>query len=143
MAGLTPAHLLIILVIALIVIGPGKLPEVGAAIGKSFREFQKASNGILDPLQQAQQTQPAPPAPVQPVAPMPVAQPPAQSYYAAQPGYQAPYAPQPGYAPQQGYAPQPGYAPPQPQGAVYAPPAEVQPVGPQPAGSEPAGSQGG
>jgi sec-independent protein translocase protein TatA len=32
-------HLLIILVITLIVIGPGKLPEVGGAIGKSFREF--------------------------------------------------------------------------------------------------------
>ena len=46
MAGLTPAHLLIILVIALIVIGPGKLPEVGAAIGKSLREFQKASSGV-------------------------------------------------------------------------------------------------
>ncbi|MGA3057929.1 MAG: twin-arginine translocase TatA/TatE family subunit [Candidatus Limnocylindrales bacterium] len=36
MAGLTPTHLLI-LSIALIVVGPGKLPEVGASIGKSVR----------------------------------------------------------------------------------------------------------
>ena len=48
MAGLSPAHLLIILVIALIVIGPGKLPEVGGAIGKSFREFQKAIGTVQD-----------------------------------------------------------------------------------------------
>ena len=50
MAGLTPAHLLIILIIALIVIGPGKLPEVGAALGKSLREFQKASGAAQDPV---------------------------------------------------------------------------------------------
>jgi TatA/E family protein of Tat protein translocase len=128
MAGLTPAHLLIILVIALVVIGPGKLPEVGAAIGKSFREFQKATGQIADPLQSALQPtqqpgQQVPAAPVQP-APAPVA--PAQviqsaPYYPAQqPGYPAPsYPPQPGYPapvyppapgyPPQSYPPQPGY----------------------------------
>jgi TatA/E family protein of Tat protein translocase len=48
MFGLTPAHLIIILVIALIVVGPGKLPEVGSAIGKSIREFQKAVGPVQD-----------------------------------------------------------------------------------------------
>jgi sec-independent protein translocase protein TatA len=48
MAGLTPAHLIIVLIIALIVIGPGKLPEVGAAMGKSIREFQNASKGLQE-----------------------------------------------------------------------------------------------
>ena len=38
-----PAHLLIILVIVLVVLGPGKLPEVGAALGKSIREFKRSS----------------------------------------------------------------------------------------------------
>jgi sec-independent protein translocase protein TatA len=87
MGALTPAHLIIILVIALIVVGPGKLPEVGAAIGKSLREFQKASGGITEQLTGAltgTAAQPAPPAqapaPVQPAAP-------AQSYYAAENGY--------------------------------------------------------
>lgn len=37
-----PMHMLIILVIALIVFGPGKLPELGSGLGKSIREFKKA-----------------------------------------------------------------------------------------------------
>jgi sec-independent protein translocase protein TatA len=37
-----PMHMLIILVIALIVFGPKKLPELGAGLGKSIREFKKA-----------------------------------------------------------------------------------------------------
>ncbi len=34
-----PTHLLIILVIALIIFGPGKLPELGAGLGKAIRGF--------------------------------------------------------------------------------------------------------
>lgn len=37
-----PMHLLIILVIALVVFGPGKLPDFGAGLGKGIREFRKA-----------------------------------------------------------------------------------------------------
>ena len=37
-----PMHLIIILAIALVIFGPGKLPELGAALGKSIREFKKA-----------------------------------------------------------------------------------------------------
>jgi sec-independent protein translocase protein TatA len=46
MGGLTPAHLILVLVVALFVLGPGKLPEVGAALGKSIREFRKATTDI-------------------------------------------------------------------------------------------------
>jgi sec-independent protein translocase protein TatA len=59
MLGLTPAHLLLILIIALIVVGPGKLPEVGAAMGKTIREFQKASSGAQETAPGAA-AQPAP-----------------------------------------------------------------------------------
>jgi sec-independent protein translocase protein TatA len=45
MDGLTPTHLILILVIALLVIGPGKLPETGAALGRALREFRHAMNG--------------------------------------------------------------------------------------------------
>ena len=38
-----PMHLLIILIVVLIVFGPGKLPEVGAALGKSIREFKRGA----------------------------------------------------------------------------------------------------
>ena len=37
-----PMHLLFILVIALVVFGPGKLPELGASLGKGIGEFKKA-----------------------------------------------------------------------------------------------------
>jgi TatA/E family protein of Tat protein translocase len=40
--------LVIILVIVLIVYGPGKLPEVGGAIGKAMREFRKTSSDIQE-----------------------------------------------------------------------------------------------
>ena len=43
-----PLELVIILVIALLILGPGKLPEVGAALGKSIREFRKASSDVQD-----------------------------------------------------------------------------------------------
>src|ERR1035437_1892993 len=92
MLGLSPAHLIIILVIALIVIGPGKLPEVGAAIGKSIKEFQKATGDITDTL-----TGTAPTAAPVAQAPMAQVQPPAQSYYAAAPAYPAPAYPPPAY----------------------------------------------
>ncbi len=46
-----PMHMLIVLVIALVVFGPGKLPELGAGLGKSIREFKKAlSDAEKQPL---------------------------------------------------------------------------------------------
>ncbi len=40
-----PMHMIIILAIALIIFGPGKLPQIGAGLGKSIREFKKALSG--------------------------------------------------------------------------------------------------
>ncbi len=69
-------ELIIILVIALIIFGPRKLPELGRSLGKSIGEFKKASNELRSTLEeeirieeqrdqrQAQQaTAPADPAP--------------------------------------------------------------------------------
>ena len=39
-----PMHLIIILVIVLIIFGPGKLPELGASIGKAIKGFKQAMN---------------------------------------------------------------------------------------------------
>lgn len=41
-------ELIIILVIALLILGPGKLPDVGSALGKSIREFRKASSDLQE-----------------------------------------------------------------------------------------------
>ena len=41
-----PFELLIVLILALLILGPGKLPEVGNALGKTIREFRKASTDV-------------------------------------------------------------------------------------------------
>ena len=41
-------ELIIVLVVALIVFGPSRLPEMGSAIGKSLREFRQATGGLED-----------------------------------------------------------------------------------------------
>jgi sec-independent protein translocase protein TatA len=45
---MTPTALIIILVIALIIFGPGKLPELGKALGKGITEFRSATSGEPD-----------------------------------------------------------------------------------------------
>jgi sec-independent protein translocase protein TatA len=45
MFGFGMPELLIILVIVLVVFGAGRLPEIGAALGKSIRNFKKATDG--------------------------------------------------------------------------------------------------
>jgi sec-independent protein translocase protein TatA len=42
---LQPTHLLFILVIALLVLGPKRLPEVGRSLGKGLRDFRVALSG--------------------------------------------------------------------------------------------------
>jgi len=93
-----PGELIIVLIIALLVVGPGKLPDVGSALGKSIREFRKAATDVkdstsLDPAPATAAPAPAaaapmaaaaavsvppapviaPPAPPEPVVPEPVA----------------------------------------------------------------------
>lgn len=41
---LQPVHLIVILVIVLIIFVPGKLPDMGSAIGKAIRGFKSAMN---------------------------------------------------------------------------------------------------
>jgi sec-independent protein translocase protein TatA len=43
-----PWELILVLVIVLIIFGPGKLPDIGNAIGKGIREFRRASTDIED-----------------------------------------------------------------------------------------------
>jgi sec-independent protein translocase protein TatA len=55
-----PLELVIILVIALLILGPGKLPEVGSALGKSIREFRKASSDVQEAVKVNVDTSPMP-----------------------------------------------------------------------------------
>ena len=45
---LSPTHLIFILLIVLILFGPGKLPELGKGLGKGIKEFKEAIRGGLD-----------------------------------------------------------------------------------------------
>ncbi|MFN8640548.1 MAG: twin-arginine translocase TatA/TatE family subunit [Candidatus Binatia bacterium] len=42
MFGLGAPELIVILVVALLIFGPGKLPEIGGALGKGIKDFRKA-----------------------------------------------------------------------------------------------------
>jgi len=68
-------ELILILIIALIVIGPGKLPDVGSALGKSIREFRKAATDVKETtrLDAPASTAPASPAATAPAANAPAA----------------------------------------------------------------------
>lgn len=45
---LQPTHLLLILLVALLVLGPKRLPEVGRSLGKGLRDFRGAMSGIQE-----------------------------------------------------------------------------------------------
>jgi sec-independent protein translocase protein TatA len=75
-----PMHLLLILIIALLLFGPSKLPQIAANMGKSIREFKSALSAQdeikipaqqpeAQPAQPAQQAQAAQPAAPQAEAP--------------------------------------------------------------------------
>ena len=48
MANIGIGGALLIFVIALIVFGPKKLPELGRAVGSTLREFKQSTKGIID-----------------------------------------------------------------------------------------------
>jgi len=51
MFGLGFSELILIFLIALIFIGPKKLPEIAKSLGKGIRDFQNAAKGFSDQLQ--------------------------------------------------------------------------------------------
>lgn len=57
MFGLQPQDLLIILIVALLLFGPSKLPEIGKALGRTIREFQ---TGIKEASQALREPTPSP-----------------------------------------------------------------------------------
>jgi TatA/E family protein of Tat protein translocase len=54
-------EIIILLIIVLLVFGPGKLPEIGSAVGRGIREFKDATSGRFDqPTPTISQTPPPP-----------------------------------------------------------------------------------
>ena len=50
MLNIGPQELLVVLIIALVVVGPQRLPELGRSIGKALREFRKIQDDVKDTL---------------------------------------------------------------------------------------------
>jgi sec-independent protein translocase protein TatA len=55
-----PAELIVIFVVALLVFGPTKLPEIGRQVGKAIREFRKVQSSLTDDFKDAFSEEPPP-----------------------------------------------------------------------------------
>jgi TatA/E family protein of Tat protein translocase len=135
MPNIGPVELIIILVIALLILGPGRLPDVGSALGKSIREFRKAATDVQDsvkldaapaaPAQAPAAPAAAAPAPAAPAAPNTLAEVAVPNTLVAPPP--------PGDAPAPSPTPEPAAAAALPVPAAAAP----EPAAPEPAAAEP------
>ncbi|MGH7904258.1 MAG: Sec-independent protein translocase subunit TatA/TatB [Candidatus Dormibacteraceae bacterium] len=62
--------IVLLLVVALVILGPGKLPELGGAVGKGIKEFRKATTDLKTEMSSHRdKDEPAPATPATPVAP--------------------------------------------------------------------------
>ena len=74
LGALQPGHLIVVLVIVLLIFGPGKLPELGKAMGDGLRELKKATGGedhkdaATTPASTTATAVAPPPAPVAPLS---------------------------------------------------------------------------
>ena len=50
MLNIGPQELILVLIIALVVVGPSRLPELGRTIGKALREFRKIQDDVKDTI---------------------------------------------------------------------------------------------
>lgn len=50
---LSPLHIALLLIVALLIFGPRRLPELGGAVGKTIKEFQKSMNEARASVQAA------------------------------------------------------------------------------------------
>jgi sec-independent protein translocase protein TatA len=46
--GIQPLHIVIVVIVALIIFGPSRLPEIGRGLGKSLAEFRKGTKDMTD-----------------------------------------------------------------------------------------------
>ena len=51
MPSIGPTELIVILILALLVFGPKRLPEIGRTVGRSLREFRRATTEIREDLE--------------------------------------------------------------------------------------------
>jgi TatA/E family protein of Tat protein translocase len=84
MFGIGMTELLVILVVALIVFGPTRLPELARSLGRAMAEFRRASTDLRQTFNESLQD-PRPPEPATPAPPAPAIAPPAPQAASAAP----------------------------------------------------------
>jgi sec-independent protein translocase protein TatA len=70
---LSPTHivfLLLLILLALVVFGPKRLPELGSSVGKALQEFRKASTSTMDEVRSVTNSVNPAPTTVEPKAPV-------------------------------------------------------------------------
>ena len=61
MFGLGAPELIVILIVALVIFGPKKLPELGKSLGQGIREFRRGTSGLKEELESSFKDEPASP----------------------------------------------------------------------------------
>ena len=99
MGAISPIHIAIVLIIALVVFGPKRIPQLGKSVGSALHEFQKGAKDLQESLgmdgldlmdnKEPKQIEAAPAAAAAPAA---QAQPPADTTVSASASVQAPLA---------------------------------------------------
>ncbi|PTA68310.1 Sec-independent protein translocase subunit TatA/TatB [Deinococcus arcticus] len=74
MPNIGPAELIVILIVALVVFGPRKLPELGKSLGAGLREFRRSTQSLKEDFEGSLRDTP-PAAPAQTIAPAAAAAP--------------------------------------------------------------------
>ena len=81
MGSIGPAEILVVLVVALIVLGPNRLPDAARSLGKAVNELRRVTSGVQaevrEAFSEAPPTYPTPPPPAAPAAEAPAAEAPA------------------------------------------------------------------
>jgi sec-independent protein translocase protein TatA len=65
----SPTHLVVLLLVALLLFGAKRLPEIGRSLGVGMREFKDSVTGIQDATKIEMRSELPPPAPTVPVSP--------------------------------------------------------------------------
>lgn len=82
--GIQPIHIVIVVLVAFLIFGANKLPEMGRSLGKTLSEFKKGTKEAAEGFKEEVQKPAVPPSPMAPTAPAAAPLPAPDPYTSAQ-----------------------------------------------------------